>query len=67
MFSFFWSAYKREERQLKNLETLTAAQGEQASAMRDVSKSLTSLEGRMNRMEKHNFTLEGFTEWYNDD
>ncbi|MFJ7663763.1 hypothetical protein ACIQXW_15430 [Lysinibacillus sp. NPDC097162] len=51
----FWSSYKREERLLKNLDTLTAAQGEQASAMREISKSLSSLEGRMDRMEKHIF------------
>ncbi|RDV27667.1 hypothetical protein [Lysinibacillus capsici] len=51
----FWNSNKREERLMKNLETLTDAQGEQANAMREISKSLTSLEGRMDRMEKHIF------------
>lgn len=51
----FWHSNKREERLLKNLETLTKAQGEQANAMHEISKSLTSLEGRMDRMEKHTF------------
>jgi len=51
----FWSAYKREEKLIKNLETLTAAQGERASAMREISRSLSSLEGRMDRMEKQIF------------
>jgi len=53
--SVFWSAYKREEKLIKNLETLTAAQGERASAMREISRSLSSLEGRMDRMEKQIF------------
>lgn len=48
----FWNSNKREERLLKNLERLTAAQGKQANTMGDISKSLTSLEGRMDRMEK---------------
>ncbi|MCR8852637.1 hypothetical protein [Lysinibacillus fusiformis] len=51
----FWNSNKREERLMKNLETLKEAQGEQANAMREISKSLTSLEGRMDRMEKHIF------------
>ncbi|WP_269781036.1 hypothetical protein [Lysinibacillus fusiformis] len=40
---------------MENLEALTATQGEQANAMREISKSLTSLEGRVDRMEKHIF------------
>ncbi|AJK87694.1 MULTISPECIES: hypothetical protein [Lysinibacillus] len=51
----FLNSNKREERLLKNLERLTAAQGKQANTMGDISKSLTSLEGRMDRMEKHIF------------
>lgn len=51
----FWNSNKREERLLKNLETLTEAQGEQATAMQEISRSLTSLEGRMDRMEKHTY------------
>lgn len=54
----FWNSNKREERLIKNLETLTAAQGEQATAMQGISKSLTSLEGRMDRMEKHTYKHE---------
>ena len=51
----FWNSNKREERLMKNLETLTEAQGDQANTMREISKSLTSLECRMDRMEKHIF------------
>ena len=51
----FWNSNKREERLTKNLETLTAAQGKQATAMQGISKSLTSLEGRMDSMEKHTY------------
>ncbi|MBU5250897.1 hypothetical protein KQI46_02955 [Lysinibacillus capsici] len=51
----FWNSAKREQKLMENLEALTAAQGDQANAMREISKSLTSLEGRMDRMEKHIF------------
>jgi len=51
----FWNSAKREQKLMENLVALTAAQGEQANAMREISKSLTSLEGRMDRMEKHIF------------
>lgn len=51
----FWSSAKREQKLTENLEALTVAQGEQANAMREISKSLSSLEGRMDRMEKHIF------------
>ncbi|MGN4127609.1 hypothetical protein ACMGD3_21765 [Lysinibacillus sphaericus] len=51
----FWNSAEREKKLMENLEALTVAQGEQANAMREISKSLTSLEGRMDRMEKHIF------------
>lgn len=46
---------KREERLLNNLDELTKAQSEQAIAMQSISENLTSLEGRMDRMEKHTY------------
>ncbi|WP_107950983.1 BhlA/UviB family holin-like peptide [Lysinibacillus parviboronicapiens] len=51
----FWNSAKREQKLIDNLEALTVAQGKQANAMQEISKSLTSLEGRMDRMEKHIF------------
>lgn len=51
----FWNSAKREQKLIDNLEALTVAQGKQANAMHEISKSLTSLEGRMDRMEKHIF------------
>lgn len=44
---------KREERLLNNLDKLTAAQTEQAKTMEKISESLETVEGRMDRMEKH--------------
>jgi len=46
---------KREERLLNNLDELTKAQSEQAIAMQSISENLTSLKGRMDRMEKHTY------------
>lgn len=51
----FWNSAKREQKLTENLEALTAAQGKQATAMQGISRSLTSLEGRMDRMEKHTY------------
>lgn len=44
---------KREERLLNNLDKLTEAQTEQAKTMEKISESLETVEGRMDRMEKH--------------
>ena len=49
---------QREERLLSNLDELTKAQSEQAIAMQSISENLTSLEGRMDRMEKHTYKKE---------
>ncbi|WKT76935.1 hypothetical protein [Lysinibacillus fusiformis] len=51
----FWNSAKREQKLTENLEALTGAQGKQATAMQGISRSLTSLEGRMDRMEKHTY------------
>ncbi|KGR74903.1 hypothetical protein [Ureibacillus sinduriensis] len=51
----FWHSNKRETRLLDNLSELTKAQGDQANTMQEISNSLTSLEGRMDRMEKYTY------------
>lgn len=33
----FWNSAKSEQKLMENLETLTAAQGEQVNAMREIS------------------------------
>lgn len=37
----FWNSAKREQKLTENLETLTTAQGKQATAMQGISRSLT--------------------------
>lgn len=46
---------KRENRLLDNLSSLTEAQHQQAIAMKSISENLATLEGRMDRMERHTF------------